>query len=278
MTDTGPTNFFDNEAFSESTKDEKLKLLRLIADHGTEGQRIYDEARTRWGARDAETVAGVPGKQVGGGVPANLLKEVETEYQVSQQVYRDVLAQAQVATKNAEYRQHAANAMYADLAAGDEGVLWQEQNRDIEDFNAERAALRAAGRGGGGGGSGRGRDFDWPGLAGGASLTLPVGFFDDQVETPGDFRGVPYEPNLAQPENRGRTMPATLGGRGGGAGRRSNRGGGYSDVIRQSFDRAPDPVMVDRAREPKPLWEQAAKLAAQARRRADSSKPKTYGR
>lgn len=261
MTDTGPTNFFDNEAFSESTKDEKLKLLRLIADHGTEGQRIYDEARTRWGARDAETVAGVPGKQVGGGVPANLLKEVETEYQVSQQVYRDVLAQAQVATKNAEYRQHAANAMYADLAAGDEGVLWQEQNRDIEDFNAERAALRAAGRGGGGGGGGGGRrggrgggGFGWPGFSGGGEdLTLPVGFFDDQVETPGDFRGVPYEPNLAQPENRGRTMPATLGGQGGGAGR--------------SFDR-----------EPKPLWEQAAKLAAQARRRADSSKPKTYGR
>ena len=150
-----PTNFFKDEApgasLRESVDDEKTKLLRLMADHGSQAQTIYDEAQRRTQASQAGATQRAAGSTKNFQVPPALLREVEREHSAFLDIYNEALAGAATEERRQQQRAQSIEAVYKDSVIADQELLAEQAQQDIEDF-LDRARGRRGGGGRGGGG------------------------------------------------------------------------------------------------------------------------------
>lgn len=173
-------NFFDESStFKSSIGHEKRKLLTLIAEHGSAGHNIYEEAKARATTSKSGDIATLDSD----------IEELTTKYKASQRVFDEALTAAQEASAAENQRRSLAETIYKDSIAGD-ASLADEAGDMIDDISGSGGG---GGRGGGGrGGGGGGMSGFGPGQGG----TVPLGFFDppDLNESwPG------FEPGLVPP-------------------------------------------------------------------------------
>jgi len=142
-----PTNYFTEgpgKGFKEGVEDEKMKLLRLIAEHGTTGQRIYDDARRETATQRNADKASIAQ------VPEDAIRSVAAKYERSLSLFDDVLADNARAAQQDTVRRGSVEALYKDMVAGDASLAQNAQD-GIDNFMKAQS-----GRGRGGGGRGRG--------------------------------------------------------------------------------------------------------------------------
>lgn len=162
-----PINYFSEgspgKGLSEGVEDEKMKLLRLIAEHGTTGQRIYNEAASRV---RKERASGVEKATKGAiNVPVGTIAEVAQEFDASLSLYENIIEDNARAAERDRVRRQSIEAIYKDSVAGDASLEANAQTM-IDRFMEDQARARRGGGGGGGGGLPA------------RPTTLPAGYFD----------------------------------------------------------------------------------------------------
>lgn len=164
-----PVNYFaddtDGKTLTASVEDEKLKLLRLVAKLGSDGDKIYKEAQDTARGSEASAIAAVGDIHV----PEALLKETGEKFATSLDVFDKVIARQAEQAKARNLRKRSIEGLYKDNVSADQGALFDDAQRGIDAF-ANR------GRGGGGGGGGSGYDTSF----GQIEATLPADYFAEQ--------------------------------------------------------------------------------------------------
>lgn len=175
-------NYF-NQDFANSIDSEKLKMLKLIADHGAEGASIYDEARARQGGQAAaNTSAATKGANNDAAV-----QQVAADFQRRNALYNRILQESADQSRQAYADQGAQTAIYKDSVGGDYSNRLAA-DYDIATANEQAAAAAAARRATRGSSSGFG-------LAPAAAATIPASYFDDQLNR----NNLGFEPGLGDP-------------------------------------------------------------------------------
>lgn len=140
-----PINYFRDEApgdsLQENVENEKLKLLRLVAEHGTTGQRIYDEAARRTRASSTEGAKAATTKSTA--VPISVISEVARDMDRTVQVFDDILEESARAAEEDTVRRQSIEAIYKDAVAGDLSLEKAAQDQ----IDAYNMSLRKGGRG-----------------------------------------------------------------------------------------------------------------------------------
>ncbi len=164
-------NFFSGDATKKNIKEEKAKILRLVAEHGTRGTQIYREAQRRAvGQRVADTGQAEKG---GISVPQALLDEVNQEQVQQFKAFNDQLDQA-AQEQQAHFDNVATSEeLFHEGAVGDAANLERLAQERITQFNEQDAAAVRRSRASGSGGSGFSTGFlDAPE----PTITVPVDF------------------------------------------------------------------------------------------------------
>ncbi len=162
----------------ESIRQERIKVLELIAKHGQAGYAIYDQARENLQQVEAET-----GAKISRHAPVALLKSLAGRHTEHLDATMQAIQQLRVAEGARNQSLSSATGTYMEAAATDQSGAgqfaedlerFQSQTREAE-YDIRPYDMRArASSGGGGGGSG---GFD-P-LAGTTSSTLPLGLLNE---------------------------------------------------------------------------------------------------
>lgn len=184
-----PTNPFSDGSLQSSIREEKVKVLRMIAEKGTEGYAIYDQAR-----QNLQRVKGATSETIGGGdrsAPVSLLKSIAGRHtqhlDTAMRAVGDLRAAEQAYYSSATQ----ANAGFMDAALNDQsGTLLHQEGVSLLDSRGREAEsntrpydLRARRpvdlSGGGSGGSGSGFVN-----SGSGRTTIPLGLLGIPEDTP----------------------------------------------------------------------------------------------
>ena len=139
-----PTNYFAGTEFEDSIENEKRALLAFVAERGTEGQAAYEAARSSSTAARAASSERAAARGAAINSSEALNTEIQNDYDLVNNVYRDQLSQSQLSHGREMDRIALADAAYQNAIKAAGGPLGQILQQQLD--------MRNAGGGGGGGG------------------------------------------------------------------------------------------------------------------------------
>ncbi|MCP5022376.1 MAG: hypothetical protein GY930_11445 [bacterium] len=163
----------------ESIREEKIRVLELIAEHGQAGYAIYDQARENLQQVEADT-----GAKISRHAPVSLLKSLAGRHNEHLNATMQAIQQLRAAEGARNQSLSSATGTYMEAAAVDRSGAGQfaadlerfeSQTREAE-FNTRPYDMRARASSGGGGGGGGG---GYSPFAGNTNTTLPLGLLNE---------------------------------------------------------------------------------------------------